>query len=791
MGCRLWVVVRTSRHPPPDTPQPTTYHLPPSSHGVTDAHDPRPRCNAGSGSSPQCPGLRPDVPRTGRLGHQHRLRLCRRPLGRPEDRRHGVAGHDAPRRGELPALLARREQDRLHRQLRRQPGRVRDPGPGRRAGARDAPPDARPAGGLVSRRALAPRRDLDGERPPALRPVLQGPGDRRPAGEAPGALRRVRRDLARRPHARLPADEPGLPDLEALPRRVEGRHLAVRPADLRVGERHARFDERCAADVARPHAVLHLRPGFVGAQQRLGVRPRHEAVPRGHALHRLRHHLPGRRPRRHRLPERGPALPARSRDGADPRGAGQRRDGPRDAEAARFERRLVHRERADLVHRPARPDRGAGRRLLAPGRARARPEPHAVHGRRRAVPRLVPRREASRVLERPVGRVRAVRAARRRLRRGTQAHDLRPRLPLPAVLVARQQEDRVHRPVHADLDLQFRVGRDDARGQGVVDVRRGARGLPAGVVGRQPVAGLRTRPRRSGQYGHLPVRHALRRGAPGHVGLLQRQLARLRPGREVPLLPDQPRLPADLQRRGQHLGVRQHHERRGGRTPRRRALAAGAPRRRGGGEGREHRRRAAPCATAQRASAGPRSAPPTGGRSGRDACRPRTRPRRVGHNVQGAHAGRDRHRRLRAAAGGAAARRGQLRRPAGGPGQGALPPPAPGRVGRPQDADRLLRPERPRGEDGVRRLAGRLRGLRGREEAPGRGGPAAARDRGPQARSEAGAPAAHRGDDRDGGSARGVAADSSTTPGGSTATTSTTRTCTACRGIRCASAMAA
>ena len=50
------------------------------------------------------------------------------------------------------------------------------------------------------------------------------------------------------------------------------------------------------------------RPGRAPAREHLGLRPGHQADPRGHPFHRLRHRLPGAGRRRHRLPAGRQAL---------------------------------------------------------------------------------------------------------------------------------------------------------------------------------------------------------------------------------------------------------------------------------------------------------------------------------------------------------------------------------------------------------------------------------------------------------------------------------------------------
>src|SRR5438309_1776692 len=76
------------------------------------------------------------------------------------------------------------------------------------------------------------------ERASALQPVLSRQRRRRPAREAARAVRRVRRLLARRRALRLHADVAGFPELEALPRRMGARSLAVRPEDAGRAQHH-------------------------------------------------------------------------------------------------------------------------------------------------------------------------------------------------------------------------------------------------------------------------------------------------------------------------------------------------------------------------------------------------------------------------------------------------------------------------------------------------------------------------------------------------------------------------
>ena len=164
-------------------------------------------------------------------------------------------------------------QHRLQRQLRRQPRRLRRPDARRRAGAAHASPDGRPRHRLAPRRQaravrVEPREraasattsstssSVDGGLPEKL-PVPYGEfGAFSPDGE----------------RVRLHAAVAGLPQLEALSRRLGARPLALRPEDVRVAEPHAQPGQRRAADVARQHDLLPLRSRRGRAQQHLGAR---------------------------------------------------------------------------------------------------------------------------------------------------------------------------------------------------------------------------------------------------------------------------------------------------------------------------------------------------------------------------------------------------------------------------------------------------------------------------------------------------------------------------------------
>ncbi len=149
-------------------------------------------------------------------------------------------------------------------------------------------------------------------------------------------------------------------------------------------------------------------------------------------------------------------------------------------------------------------------------------------GVRRAVSGLRAERPAGRVLERPVGRVRAMAAPRRRHRHRAQGDELRCGLPLSPLLVTRQPESRLHRPGAADSRARRRERADGGRGPGTPLVRGQSRGLHAELVGRQPLARVLARHHRGCGAGDLPLRQPQRPRDPGHQRLLQRRPAAVR-----------------------------------------------------------------------------------------------------------------------------------------------------------------------------------------------------------------------------------------------------------------------
>src|SRR5258707_1100916 len=93
-----------------------------------------------------------------------------------------------------------------------------------------------------------------------------------PSASAQIAARMFRYLLARRKTFGVHADGAGLPQLEALPRRLGAGPDALRSENLRDEEHHVESRERRTADVARRHDLLRVRPRRERAEQHLGVR---------------------------------------------------------------------------------------------------------------------------------------------------------------------------------------------------------------------------------------------------------------------------------------------------------------------------------------------------------------------------------------------------------------------------------------------------------------------------------------------------------------------------------------
>ena len=452
---------------------------------------------------------------------------------------------------------------------------------------------------MVSGRQGHPVRDQHDRGQGPLQPALPCCGHGRLARDAAPALRGVRGGGRGRPPAGLHAANQRLPHLEAVPRRLDARHLALRSRDARREEPHPRPRQRRPADVARRHALLPLRPRREQARQHLGPRHGERRVSAGHPLRGVRRALPVDRALRHRVRERRPPVPARAAGRGAPRGQGRGGDRPGDAAAAGGEGRQADRQPRDLAHRQASPARGAGRRLLAARGARCRPRARARLERGQPLPRVVSGRKDRRLLERPVGRVRALRAAVGRHGQRAQGHEPRRGLPLSDLLVPRFEAGGLRRQPHADPALRRRERAGDADRQGALLLRGQPAVLPRELVGGQPLAVVFPRPRQPADR-HLPLRHEDGGAPPGDRRPLRGRGTRLRPRREVPLLPDEPLVQADLQRPRQHLDLRQHDARRGRAAAQGRGLSARAPQRRRG-QGRRRTRRKTRRRTPRRA----------------------------------------------------------------------------------------------------------------------------------------------------------------------------------------------
>ena len=315
---------------------------------------------------------------------------------------------------------------RLQRQLRRQHRHLRRAVGGGLPDAGDPPPGSRPHARLVSRTAssLLFASGMD-ERQGPLQPALPG---RRATAACPRSC-----PCPTASSARSPPTARRWPTCRSRATSAPGSATAAawRPTSgcstwraTRREEPHRQRRQRRAADVARRHALLPLRPRRQQALQHLGDRRRRRQ----------------RRARSPRFDDYDVRFPAIGPDDivfenggrlylldlateTVQRGRGRGGHRPGDAQAARGEGRRADRRRRHLAQRQAGRARGAGR---ASSRCRpstasvAQPDPQLR--RRRALPGLVAGRQVDRLLQRPLRRVRADGAARRRLRRGAQAH---------------------------------------------------------------------------------------------------------------------------------------------------------------------------------------------------------------------------------------------------------------------------------------------------------------------------------------------------------------------------------
>ena len=353
---------------------------------------------------------------------------------------------------------------RLQRRLRRQYRRLRGRRQRRRAGAPHASSDGGPRDRLAPRRqaravCLEPR-----ERPAALQSVLSRRPRRRAAREAAGALRRIRRHCRERHRLRLHADVAGLPHLEALSRRLGAGPVALQPQDLRVAQPDERSRQRRAADVARQHDLLRLRSRRRRSATTSG-RSTSRRARRGRS--RSSRTSTSRSPRLAPMrscsrpaagcisstvaPRRRPRCPIRvvtDETTLRPRTA-KAEALISDASISPTGKRAAFGARGDVVTVPA--ENGAVVNLTRYVR------------RRRALSALVARWQDGRLLERQERRIRADAAPGRRIGRRAEGDVARRRVPLHAVLVARQQEARVHRSGDEDSHLRRRGEPGDRR----------------------------------------------------------------------------------------------------------------------------------------------------------------------------------------------------------------------------------------------------------------------------------------------------------------------------------------
>ena len=200
---------------------------------------------------------------------------------------------------------------------------------------------------------------------------------------------------------RLHADVAGLPELEALSRRLGAGSDAVRSEDVRDEEHHEQPGERCAADVARQHDLLSLRSRCRTSATTSGpTTSAQNGVRQVTQFTDFDITFPSIGPDCDRVSGRRPALPARPRDREAVRGPGPRRHRRDDAAAADGEGRVADQVGVGVADREARRLRGARRHLHGAGRVRRGRQRHALVRRVRALSAVVARRQDRGVLER-------------------------------------------------------------------------------------------------------------------------------------------------------------------------------------------------------------------------------------------------------------------------------------------------------------------------------------------------------------------------------------------------------
>ena len=531
---------------------------------------------------------------------------------------------------------------------------------------------------------------------------------RRAAGEAAGAVRRVRRLLAGRHAVRLHADVAGLPHLEAVSRRLGAGPVAVRSEDVRVAQHHRRTRpttrSRCGT-ATRSTSCRIAAPTSATTSGRYDVAVGKVAA--GHAVQRLRHHVSVDRAGRASCsrPAAGCTCsisrPRKPAEVPDPRR--HRRD---DAAAAHGEGRGAHQRRRGVADRQARGVRGRGDVVHRAGRVRRgrqrdahRPaSPSATRAGRRTARRVAYWSDRSGEYEL------TLRAGRRR-RAGAEGHLARRRASATRRSgrpTARSSRSSTRRCGSASTtSTASRVTEIDQSPDWI-----GHGGLETFRIQWSPDSRWLTyaRPDRTTRNSAVFL-YDTKSGeaAPGHDRLPERHAADVRSRGQVPLLRVRSRVRPGLRQLRQQLDLSEPDAaRRGAAAQGREVAARGAQRRR------ERRRGRGQAGEAGREA----------GRRKDDDKKPRRRspttrkPKRAGAvaNVDIDLDG------FEARARRAAAQGRQLRRPPGDQGQAAVPAPAAHRLGRREEPDRVLRFRGARGEDGARRWR-RVRGDVRRQEA--------------------------------------------------------------------------
>ena len=206
-----------------------------------------------------------------------------------------------PGEEQYPALLPGRNADRVQRELRWQPGRVRRPRDGRDPAPGDLPSWRRSRAGLDARRQTAAVRVGPREWGRPVQPAVSDGRGRRATGEAPGALRRDWRPVARRAPPGLHHQGRQHAHVEAVPGRSRAGHLGDGPAHAGRAQRDRAPRERRVPDVARGDALLPVRARARAAQQHLEARSRGRHAAAGDAVHRRRRLVAGHWATGHRV----------------------------------------------------------------------------------------------------------------------------------------------------------------------------------------------------------------------------------------------------------------------------------------------------------------------------------------------------------------------------------------------------------------------------------------------------------------------------------------------------------